>query len=247
MSEQIDKLLEDTEQHLAAILAAARKQAASAPTEASIKAAVAAENALLDYRNRQTPEEWFKNSAHAAEWMVQQGYLKKRGGGPLTVDAARKFVDTLRKDPRRGYHRTIVQRAANKEYGNPLKPLDMPELPEPETSESLQKAILRKNLADAEKKEIEVEEMRRELDRKWLYRDDALLDLAVILTSIQQALDHAVAVGADAIITVAGGDPARGFDVSEAINELIIARAFNEVAAAGTLRVKFKGEREGSE
>ena len=71
MNDQIDKLLEDTEQHLGAILASARKQAAANPTKGAIEAAQAAEVALREHRDNKTPSTIV--SAESAPWgMVQE-------------------------------------------------------------------------------------------------------------------------------------------------------------------------------
>lgn len=100
----------------------------------------------------------------------------------------------------------------------------------------------RKIRAEAEIKEMQAEDLRREQDRKWLYRDRAIEGLAVIITSLQRAFEHRARVAAEAIIQLSGGDRSRSFDVSEGIQELVIDASFNEVASAGTLRVKFKDE-----
>ncbi len=100
----------------------------------------------------------------------------------------------------------------------------------------------RKIRAEAEIKEMQAEDLRREQDKKWLYRDEAVADLAVIIASLQQAFEHRTRIAADAIIRLSGGDQSRSFDVSEGVQELVIDAGFNEVANAGTLRVRFKGE-----
>lgn len=243
MSDQIDKLLDDTEQHLAAILAAARKQAAANPSKASIEAAQAAEQALRDCRTaaapagtpESAPGEWFKNETEAYNYLLSLGYDISRGkfnqdknSGQLTVDGKK------------------VSKFSVLQYGLRLKQAQ-------KATASIYSGDLqaRRELADTEKAEhdariarMKADEAERELQRRWLYRDEAVADLAAIIASLQQALDHAVIAGAEAIIRCAGGDVTRTFDVSEAVNELVIGRAFNEVAAAGSLRVKFKGERQ---
>lgn len=246
MSEQIDKLLDDTEQHLAAILGAARKQAAASPSEANIKAAVAAEQALRDHRAttapagtpESSPGEWFKNETEAYQYLLSLGYDISRGkfnqdknGGQLTVDGKKISKFSVLQY---GLRLKQSQKATASVYSGDLQ--------------------ARRELADTEKAEhdariarMKADEAERELQRRWLYRDEAVADLAAIIASLQQAFDHAVIAGAEAIIRCAGGDTSRTFDVSEAVDELVIARAFNEVAAAGSLRVKFKGDRKGDD
>ncbi len=243
MSDQIDKLLEDTEQHLAAILASARKAAAANPSRQSIEAATAAEAALREHRESKNPApsadgapgEWFKNETEAYQYLISLGYDISRGkfnqdknSGQLTVDGKKVSKFSVLQY---GLRLKQAQKATASVYSGDLQ--------------------ARRELADTEKSEhdariarIKADEAERELNRRWLYRDEAVADLAAIIASLQQALDHAVVAAAEAVIRCAGGDTARAFDVSEAINELVIARAFNEVAAAGSLRVKFKGERQ---
>jgi len=242
----IEQLQDSTEAALAGACLAL-KLAAMKGDAAAAGNLTKTQKALDDYRAGRGVVEWFANSSRAAEWLVAQGYLKKLGGGPLTIDAARKFVDTLRRDPARGYSATDVRRAADNKYGNPSatqlhNPSGDPE--EKSQGEKLQYEIWRKNKAGADKQEMEVEELRREQDRKWLYRDEAVENLAAIWATVQQALDHAIHAAIDAVILSAGGDQQRSNEVEETIQELIIARAFNEVSAAGKIHVIFKGEDE---
>jgi len=241
MSDQIDKLLDDTEQHLAAILAAARKQAAASPSKASIEAAQAAEQALRDHRAasapagtpESSPGEWFKTQKDALQYLQSLGYQISAGKFSADMQAGQLITDGRK-----------VSKFSTLQYGLRLKQQHA-------TGTAAITADLqaRRELADTEKAEhdariagMKADHAEREHDRYWLYRGDAVADLAAIIVTLQQALDHAVITGAEAVIRCAGGDISRTFDVSEAINELIIARAFNEVAAAGTLRVKFKDE-----
>lgn len=206
------------------------------------------EKALNDHLDKQQPVEWFANSSIAGVWLADQGYSKKRGGGSLSAEAARKFVDTLRKDSKRGYSKMLVKRAADKEYGNPLKPakdiIDTQSGDNATLAEQMQAAILRKNLADAQKKEMEVIELKREQDERWLYRDDAMQQMAAIWALVQQALDYNIHLAAEAIALVAGGLQERAYEVEAAIQELIIAKAFNEVSSADKIHVIFKREEE---
>ena len=245
MNEQIDKLLEDTEQHLGAILASARKQAAANPTKGAIEAAQAAEVALREHRDNKTPStvvsaesapgEWFKNETEAYNYLMSLGYDVSRGkfnqdknSGQLTSDGKK------------------ISKFSVLQYGLRLK-RDVQSTNNYASADNMarkEKAETEKAETDARISRVKAEDAEREHDRRWLYRDEAVADLAAIISSVQQALDHAVLSAAEAIIRCAGGDINRTFDVTEAVNELVIARAFNEVAAAGALRVKFKGERD---
>lgn len=243
MSEQIDKLLEDTEQHLAAILASARKQAAASPSKQNTEAEQAARQALRDYRDSitpgasttETPGEWFKTEREAHNFLVSLGHDISTGkfntdknAGLLTTDGKKisKF-SVLQYGLRLKKDRQFISGTTSDEFSARRE--------KAETEKAEHDARIARNKAD---------DADRELDKKWKYRDEANDELAVIISSLQQAIDHAVIAGAEAVIRAAGGDINRTFDVTETINEMIIARAFNEVAAAGTLRVKFKGERD---
>lgn len=242
MSEQIDKLLEDTEQHLAAILASARKQAAASPSRQNTEAEQAARQALSDYRDSQRPTaagteapgEWFKNETEAYNYLISLGHDVSRGkfnqdknSGLVTVEGKKVSKFSVLQ-----YGMRLKQ---NRQAQTGATSIDL--------QERREKADTEKAEHDARISKVKADDAERELDKKWLYRDEAVADLAAIIASLQQSLDHAVIAGSEAAILASGGDITRTFDVTETINEIIIGRAFNEVAAAGTLRIKFKGER----
>lgn len=193
--------------------------------------------AVSDNGQDKSKGEFFKNRQAALQWLQQRGQVSRSkfyddcNAGRLTVHPDK----TLSKFEVACYAEKLF--AATRQAAAGSGALSM----QREADEA------RKIRAEAEIKEMQAEEMRRELDNKWLYRDTALLDLAVILTSIQQALDYHSNVAAAAIIQLAGGDPSRSFDVSEGIKELVLEAGFNDVANAGTLRVKFKGESDSDE
>jgi hypothetical protein len=197
--------------------------------------------ALREHRENKAPldsapqGEWFKNETEAYNFLQSLGYEVSRGkfnqdkqAGLLTIDGKRisKF-SVLQYGMRLKKDRQMVSGTNSEEL-----------LARREKAETL-KAEHDERIA-----KVKADDAEREQNKRWLYRDEAVADLAAIIASLQQALDHAVIAGAEAVIRCAGGDVARTFDVSEAVNDIIIARAFNEVAAAGHLRVKFKGERE---
>lgn len=238
-----NQIPDEAEQHLLTILTAARAQAAASPSKSNIEAVVAAETALRDHRENKSPQvsgdaapgEWFKNETEAYNYLQSLGYEISRGkfnqdknGGQLTVEGKKISKFSVLQY---GLRLKQNQKTVSSAYSGDLQARR--ELAETEKAEH-----------DARISRVKAEEAERELDGKWLHRDDAVADLAAIIASLQQAFDHAVVVAAEAVINIAGGDISRTFDVSEAISDLVIARGFNEIAQAGQLRVKFKGEQE---
>jgi hypothetical protein len=92
----------------------------------------------------------------------------------------------------------------------------------------------RKIKADADKAEMQSEDMRREQDRKWLHQDDAYMKLASLIGTLRDSLRHQCHVGQSHIIHLAAGDPSRGPEVYEGMEE-IMARAFNDVLATSRI------------
>jgi hypothetical protein len=188
---------------------------------------------LTDYRNQKltiedlaTAPEWFLNSTRAAEWILQQGYFAKKGGGLLTLHAARKFVDTLRKDKTRGFHIDIVRRAADNKYGCPTKIEEAKE--SAPLGIQLQEAILRKNLADADNKEMDVEHNRRKLSNNWAHRSEVYTTWAAIMGDLYTAITHNNSYNLGHIITLVKGDQNKAPHLDDFLAE-INNKSFNEV------------------
>jgi hypothetical protein len=176
--------------------------------------------------------ERFKNRREALAWLQQRGRIS-RG----------KFYDDCTAGAVTVYQDKTVSKFAVAVYAERLfKP--SPPAPDAVLLGQREADEARKIKAEADIKEMQADEARRELGRKWLYRDEANDHLAVIITCLQQALEHRAKVAADAIIKLSDGNAAHSFDVSEGMQELVIDAAFNEVASAGTLRVRFKGEQD---
>lgn len=182
--------------------------------------------------NKPDTTERFKNRQAALQWLQQRGQVSRS-----------KFYDDcnaglITVHPDKTLSKFEVALYAEKLFAATRQPTGSGTIAiQREADEA------RKVRAEAEIKEMQAEGLRREQDKKWLYRDEAVLDMAGIITCLQQALEYRCRVAADSIIQLAGGDQSRSFDVSEGIQELVIAAGFNEVANAGTLRVRFKGEK----
>jgi len=102
----------------------------------------------------------------------------------------------------------------------------------------------RKAKAEAQLKEIQVQEAQRRLDDKWLHRDEAWGALAGLVGTLCDTLRHHFHIGSVRLIELGGGDPQRGPEVYEGTEE-ILSRAFNEVVAAGRIEGIFEESTEG--
>lgn len=105
----------------------------------------------------------------------------------------------------------------------------------------------KKERLELEKLELDIEKRKlenRKEDDKWLHKDEAWAQMAAIVGTLRDALRHQCHVGQAHVIHLAGGDPARGPEVYEGLEE-IIARAFNEVISAGKIEGVFE-QKEGT-
>jgi hypothetical protein len=97
----------------------------------------------------------------------------------------------------------------------------------------------RKGKAEADLKEMQAEEARRKLDEKWLYSDDAWAAVAGLMGTLWDNLLHHFHAGSPHLVHLAGGEPQRSAEVYEGAEE-ILAKAFNEVTAAGRIEAIFE-------
>lgn len=204
---------------------------------------------LSEYRNNRTaaPQrtsdpEWFLNSRRAAEWLLDQGYLAKQGGGPLTADAARKFVDTLRKEKNKGYALDIVRRAADNKYGATSKNLEE-QKNEASLGSQLQAAILRKNLAGAKKAEMEIVEKQRELDEKWIPREESEEREAVLIGLLKDCFRHRIYLDNQQLMLSTGIDPEKQAEFTHHL-QLFVNTAFNDFARISSIDLEIDEEDE---
>lgn len=95
----------------------------------------------------------------------------------------------------------------------------------------------KKRRLEMEKLEMEVEAQRlknRKEDANWLQKEEAWAQMAAVIGTLRDSLRHQAHVGTPVIIHTAAGDPQRGPEVYEAIEELA-AKAFNEVVNSGRI------------
>lgn len=81
-------------------------------------ALVNAQKALDDYLAARDCDGWFRSAREAGGWLSGQGYISNRGNA-ITADVARKLIETLKKDPKRGYSRRLVVQTADMKWGKP--------------------------------------------------------------------------------------------------------------------------------
>lgn len=238
--DKIQQLLDDTEQHLADILSSARKQAAAAPSESSIKACTAAEAALREYRDNKTaPDpaqgpagEWFKNETEAYNYLMSLGYDVSRGkfnmdknNGLLTVDGKR------------------ISKFSVLQYGLRLKQAR-------QTVSSIVTADLqaqrdqdeaRKIKAEAEIKEMQSENLKRKLSTEWAHRGEIYTTWAAIMGDLYTAMIHNMSYNTGHIITLIGGDHSKIPHLDEMLTD-IINKSFNEVGMVNRIDGCFTAE-----
>lgn len=81
-------------------------------------ALVNAQKALDSFLAERDTDGWFRSAREAGAWLSQQGYISNRGNS-IAPDVARKIVETLKKDPKRGYSRRLVVQTADMKWGKP--------------------------------------------------------------------------------------------------------------------------------
>jgi len=82
------------------------------------KALIEAQKALDAYLAQRDSEGWLRSAPEAGRWLATQGYISSRGNA-ITADVARKVVETLKKDPKKGYSQKLVVQAADMKWGKP--------------------------------------------------------------------------------------------------------------------------------
>ena len=178
--------------------------------------------------------ERFKNRVQALNWLQSQGYKVSQG----------KFYNDCKAGFPNIHNDGTISRYQVMQYGQQLdieKRSAAPDIHDRDRDES------RKVKADADKAEMQAEEMRREMDQKWLYRDAAWSALAAIVGTLRDSLRHSANVAAPALVHLSAGDQQRAPEVYEGIEEMIFARAFNEVLAAGRIDGVFELKQETDE
>ena len=95
-------------------------------------------------------------------------------------------------------------------------------------------ADLRKRIAEAEIAERKNDREKRAMDSEWLYRADALVQMAAIMGKPRAALRRRFYTGYQEVIKKCNGDHTRGNEVYEYLDNML-RQAFNEVAGNGKI------------
>ena len=143
----INALTDTTEAALAGACLQLKVAALKGDKDASANL-VKAQAALDGYRSRRDDDGWFRSARDAGFWLAGQGYISNRGN-VVTADVARKLVETLKKDPTKGYSRRLVIQSADMKWGKPGGRQDenRPPLQE-EIDKAAQQARIAKETAD---------------------------------------------------------------------------------------------------
>ena len=107
-------------------------------------------------------------------------------------------------------------------------------------------AETRKAVADAQKSEIQAQQMQRELDKKWILHDDADLQTCTWTALLRDCISSRLERNVGALICAAGGDLARIPDVLTIIDQAIIDGC-NDVADTDEVDVLIVGKEEATE
>lgn len=175
--------------------------------------------------------ERFKNRKQALNWLQAQGY--KISQGKFYQDCEAGFPATHRDGSVSRYQ--VLQYAQQRDVERRSTPED--------SYADRDKDDARKAKAEADIKEMQAERERRQMDRDWIHRDEAWAQLAALVGTLRDTIRHQLHVGQAQIIHLAGGEPTRGPEVYEGMEE-ILARAFNEVLAAGRIEGLFDDNQE---
>jgi len=176
----------------------------------------------------------FKNRIQALNWLQAQGYKVSQG----------KFYGDC-KDGFPAIHKDgTLSRFQVMQYGQQL---DIEKRSNPVDSLERERDEARKVKADADKAEMQADEMRRELDKKWILREDAEAHEAALMGILKDTFRHRVYLDHAHLVLTAGGDPGRDSEFALALQGFVDA-AFNEVADGKRFEVEFEeGEFEDEE
>ena len=168
--------------------------------------------------------ERFKNRKRAFEWLQQQGFKLVERSFYNACDAGLPAVAADKTLSRFEVSEFLRQQEAKhrKQPGS--------------LSGIREDAETRKAVADAKKAEIQAQQMQRELDKKWISREEADLETctwsALTRDYITSRLERSVA----ALICAAGGDMTRTADVQAIIDQAVIDGC-NDIANSGEVEV----------
>lgn len=208
------------------------------PTEAKLRDLRAAEEALkleIDVQNGNGGNDGagtkFKNRAAAWRWVEEQ--IKGRG----VSLSQRKFYDDGPAGKYLTYPDKTVSRSSVAEYLLQLV------VEAPVTDLDLVDRSQEKNRLELRKLELEVSRLEiktRAEDREWMLTDDHWAQLMAGYNVLRGNLEHHARMAASEIVLEVGGDYHQGPLVADKVVELVINRAFNELAGVRVDSGKFE-------
>jgi hypothetical protein len=160
---------------------------------------------------------YFPSKGHAFNWYVEQGGFKQKSAFYQAIPADGKRVSRL-----------VVSEFLRKERHKAPAVVDL--------ASRREDADTRKAEADAAKAEMQAEEMRRQLDSKWIEREQSDEETCVWVSRLRDASAYHLGRELLAIIHACGGNPARLAEV-QAIVDAALAAAANEIANADEITV----------
>lgn len=157
-------------------------------------------------------DHWFRDKASAFCWYTEQGGQRQKSSFYAVVPADGRRVS-----------RFAVSEMLRKEKSGPAAPVAA------DLSAQREEAETRKAIADADKSQMQAEEMRRALDKKWMLRETAEEEICVWVARLRDAVAYHLGKIQLAIIHACGGQPARLAEVQALIDDALAA-AGNEIA-----------------
>ena len=181
--------------------------------------------------------EFFKNRAQAFAWLEAEGHAVSRGKFYADCNAGDPPV---REDKQISRFR-VLQYAQRIGQSNVRSDGSLSE-------DALRRsgAETRKIVAGAEREEMKRDNEKRELDKKWIYRDEAELEKCVFAALTRDKIAHRVIQALPAIIHSCGGQlallPSTQPHVDQAISD-----GCNDIANSGDIDVEIDGDEFGDE
>ena len=160
---------------------------------------------------------WFRTKKDAFAWYADQGGQRQKSSFYDTVPAEGKRVT-----------RYSVSEMLRKEKATSPAAIDM--------SGQREDAETRKAVADADKSQMQAEEMRRALDAKWMLRERADEEICVWVSRLRDATAYHLGRALLGLIHACGGQPARLAEVQALIDDAL-ATACNEIANSDEITV----------
>lgn len=177
--------------------------------------------------------ERFVNRKQAYDWLVAQGYKVSRG----------KFYNDCAAGFPRIHRDKTISRFEVLQYAQQLDVSRRSDVDLTDLARQREDAETRKAIADAKKAEIQAAELQRQLDKKWMLREEAQLEACAWASLLRDSVAYRLGQAVPAIIHAAGGQLDHTADVQAVIDQAIID-ACNDIASSGEVEVELVDEEE---